>query len=95
MESDTFIEIAKQHLWELAREAEKHRLANSGRVRPPSRQRLPILQRLFQNHARLLAWLGKRGGSQHRHRPAAQAVDTTALPYGVRTSDEEISRVEI
>jgi len=95
MESDTFIEIAKQHLWELGREAEKHRLANSGRAPAPLRYRLPILHRLLQNCAGLLAWFAKQRVSQRRHQPAARAVDTMVLPDGVHTPDEEISRVEI
>jgi hypothetical protein len=95
MDSDTFVELAKQHLRELDREAERHRLANSGRVHPPLRHRLPMLPRIFPNRAFLLAWFGKRWASRHRCQPAAPSVDSTALPHGVRTPEEEIARVEI
>ena len=95
MDSDTFVELAKQHLWELDREAQRHRLAHSGRVQPLLRHRVPMLQRIFRNCARLLAWFGKRWVSRHRRQPAAPAMDATALPHVVRTPDEDLYRVEI
>jgi hypothetical protein len=95
MDSDTFVELAKQHLRELDREAEWHRLANSGRVHPPLRHCFPSLQGIFHTCAFLLARFGKRRAARHRRQPASPSLDTTALPHDVRTPEVEISRADI
>ena len=58
MHPDTLVEIAKQHLRELDREAERYRLARSGSRPIPAPRRLPTLKGALYACGRLLARLG-------------------------------------
>jgi hypothetical protein len=76
MHPDTFVELAKQHLWELDREAERYRLARNGNRHRPARRLLPTLQGALYACGRLLAGLSIRQAPESPHQPATTAMDT-------------------
>lgn len=78
MHPDTFVEIAKQRLWELDREAERYRLARSGSRRPATRRLWPTLKSALHASARMLAGLVIRRAPQHRRQTDTTIID--ALP---------------
>lgn len=79
MHPDTLVAIAKQHLWELDREAERYRLARSGSRHGPARRLLPTLKSALYAGGRLLAGLIIRRAPEHRRQPTT-AIDVTITP---------------
>jgi hypothetical protein len=75
MHPDTFVEIAKQHLWELDREAERYRLARSGSRRTAARRLWPTLKSVLHASARMLEGLAIRRAPQHRRQCATTVLD--------------------
>jgi hypothetical protein len=79
MHPDTFVEIAKQHLWELDREAERYRLARSGSRRTATRRLWPTLKSVLHASGRILESLVIRRAPQHRRQCATTVLD--AVPH--------------
>jgi hypothetical protein len=80
MHPDTLVAIAKQHLWELDREAERYRLARSGSRHIPARRVLPTLKGALYAWGRLLAGLSTRRAPEHRRQPTTTTIDVTITP---------------
>jgi hypothetical protein len=76
MHPDTFVEIAKQRLWELDREAERYRLTRSGSRHTSTRRPWPTLKSALYASARMLAGFVIRRAPQQRRQTDTTVIDT-------------------
>ena len=75
MHPDTLVAIAKQHLWELDREAERYRLARSGSRHTAARRLWPTLKSVLHASGRMLEGLVIRRAPQHRRQTDSAVLD--------------------
>lgn len=94
MHPDTLIEIAKQHLRELDREAARYRLARSGSRPLPAQRRLPTLKGALYACGRLLARLSIRRAPEHRRQLTTMTMDITMAPNCVGVGSGGVRHVE-